>query len=238
MDLPPDTADDIACVLEYTSSSKEEFDAYILDTFQRMHMPLVKCSRKSRVQVVEGRVVKEICTQKYRCDLGGRPTPKKDGVKPRRSKSKRLDCPFSFNATMLKSTRAWAITEDSKAKVLSQWTEPYHGHCHVLDDQHLRERKLNPDSDYHKDESSLRYTRATTSTNMTTAMTAPSSSSSPESLSNLMEQSSSIITALLKAEELESSAKDERIKQAVQEHATSLRLALEKLTAKIKSKYN
>ncbi|KAH9061474.1 hypothetical protein Ae201684P_020810 [Aphanomyces euteiches] len=220
MDSPPDTADDIACVLEYTSSSKEEFDAYILDTFQRMHMPLVKCSRKSRVQVVEGRVVKEICTLPMR---SGRTTD----AKKRWSQTKEVQ---------EQTTRLSIHLQCDHAQIHS--CVGHHGRFQGQDDEHLRERKLNPDSDYHKDESSLRYTRATTSTNMTTAITAPSSSSSPESLSNLMEQSSSIITALLKAEELESSAKDERIKQAVQEHATSLRLALEKLTAKIKSKYN
>ncbi|KAF0694169.1 Aste57867_14929 [Aphanomyces stellatus] len=245
---------DVTFVLEFTSTNKDDFDAYVLDAFQRLHMPLVKCSRKSRVDLIDGRVVKEICTrtspaiivsrsphvhlEKYRCDLGGRPTPKKDGVKSRRSKSKRLDCQFSFNATMLKATRTWSITEESKAKLLALWGEANHGHCHVLDDQQLRVRRLNPDGsdgdcglDETVRESRLLGGKPPASVGL------PSSTSSADSLSHLMDQSSSIISALLKAEELEASAKNDGIKRAVQDHANTLRLALEHLTAKIKAKH-
>ncbi|RHY54998.1 hypothetical protein DYB34_006876 [Aphanomyces astaci] len=236
---------DIACILEFTSPHKDAFDEFILASFNRLHMPMVKCSRKSRVDLVDGRAVKEICTQKYRCDLGGRPTPKKDGVKTRRSKSKRLDCSFSFNATMLKTTRVWGITVESKARILGSWGSEHHGHCHVLDDQQLRVRRLAPDAadvapppnvtssrpshppSHHRPSS----VKAGTTTNPNTSTEDPD----PTSLGSLMAQSSSILTALMQAETLEASAKSEAVLRSVHDHANTLRLALEQLTATIKA---
>ncbi|RHY28802.1 hypothetical protein DYB32_005689 [Aphanomyces invadans] len=55
------------------------------------------------------------------------------------------------------------------------------------------------------------------------------------SLGSLMAQSSSILTALMQAESLEASAKSEAVLRSVHDHANTLRLALEQLTAKIKA---
>ncbi|ETV84531.1 hypothetical protein H257_03709 [Aphanomyces astaci] len=258
---------DIACILEFTSPHKDAFDEFILASFNRLHMPMVKCSRKSRVDLVDGRAVKEICTQKYRCDLGGRPTPKKDGVKTRRSKSKRLDCSFSFNATMLKTTRVWGITVESKARILGSWGSEHHGHCHVLDDQQLRVRRLAPDAADVPDANRLDHTngqwvfdsvtsrlrhhpngtssrpshppshhRPSSVEAVTTTNPNPSTEDpDPTSLGSLMAQSSSILTALMQAETLEASAKSEAVLRSVHDHANTLRLALEQLTATIKA---
>ncbi|ETW00735.1 hypothetical protein H310_07284 [Aphanomyces invadans] len=266
----PNEPVDITCILEFTSPNKDAFDEYILSSFSRLHMPMVKCSRKSRVDLVDGRAVKEICTQKYRCDLGGRPTPKRDGVKTRRSKSKRLDCPFSFNATKVKATRTWAITVESKARIMAQWDSANHGHCHVLDDHQLRVRRLavgasdiynSHQSDMSSRNGQLLFDSVTSRLRNhpnPTSCHAPCAEQTPHapharvmpvdalkpvppdaqdstSLGSLMAQSSSILTALMQAESLEASAKSEAVLRSVHDHANTLRLALEQLTAKIKA---